>query len=203
MDRLELEKQLWHHTYSLTNTASIRFISVIVRGFLYLFVRNCLNLIRPKALALMKQFFGREWRSRVKVGHSCFDVVLCHLTSHNLSQELNASDERGISAVREKANIREYSHIVAVMHLKLWKDVKSKKTKADAYLFQTKSVNDQSSCWKNAASAARGKDLCAIVYRLGPPRGSPRTSRIELTWSHRVSKLCITKNHEQHVFRFF
>mmetsp|Transcript_32408 Transcript_32408/g.53252 ORF Transcript_32408/g.53252 Transcript_32408/m.53252 type:complete len:285 (-) Transcript_32408:116-970(-) len=34
------------------------------------------------ALALMKQFFGREWRSRVK--------------------ELNASDERGISAVREK-----------------------------------------------------------------------------------------------------
>ncbi|CAJ1371833.1 unnamed protein product, partial [Effrenium voratum] len=34
------------------------------------------------ALALMKQFFGQDWRSRVK--------------------ELNASDERGISAVREK-----------------------------------------------------------------------------------------------------
>mmetsp|Transcript_100119 Transcript_100119/g.254640 ORF Transcript_100119/g.254640 Transcript_100119/m.254640 type:complete len:339 (-) Transcript_100119:37-1053(-) len=34
------------------------------------------------ALALMKQFFGKEWKSRVK--------------------ELNASDERGISAVREK-----------------------------------------------------------------------------------------------------
>lgn len=34
------------------------------------------------ALALMKQFFGKEWRTRVK--------------------ELNASDERGISAVREK-----------------------------------------------------------------------------------------------------
>lgn len=34
------------------------------------------------ALALMKQFFGKDWRSRVK--------------------ELNASDERGISAVREK-----------------------------------------------------------------------------------------------------
>uniref|UniRef100_A0A7S3RSC8 AAA+ ATPase domain-containing protein n=1 Tax=Strombidinopsis acuminata TaxID=141414 RepID=A0A7S3RSC8_9SPIT len=34
------------------------------------------------ALALMKQFFGKDWRLRVK--------------------ELNASDERGISAVREK-----------------------------------------------------------------------------------------------------
>jgi len=34
------------------------------------------------ALALMKQFFGKSWRERVK--------------------ELNASDERGISAVREK-----------------------------------------------------------------------------------------------------
>lgn len=34
------------------------------------------------ALALMKQFFGKSWRDRVK--------------------ELNASDERGISAVREK-----------------------------------------------------------------------------------------------------
>eukprot|EP00931_Biecheleriopsis_adriatica_P117763 TRINITY_DN93248_c0_g1_i1.p1 TRINITY_DN93248_c0_g1~~TRINITY_DN93248_c0_g1_i1.p1 ORF type:complete len:375 (-),score=100.03 TRINITY_DN93248_c0_g1_i1:178-1224(-) len=34
------------------------------------------------ALALMKQFFGKDWRSRVK--------------------ELNASDERGIGAVREK-----------------------------------------------------------------------------------------------------
>ena len=41
------------------------------------------------ALALMKQFFGRDWRSRVK--------------------ELNASDERGISAVREKARFLDHS----------------------------------------------------------------------------------------------
>ena len=30
MDRLELEKQLWHHTYCFTNTASIGFTLVIV-----------------------------------------------------------------------------------------------------------------------------------------------------------------------------
>ena len=40
---------------------------------------------------------------------------------------------------------------------------------------------------RTSASAARGKDLCAIVYRLGPPRGARRTSRIELTGSQRLN----------------
>ena len=56
----------------------------------------------------MKQFFGREWRSRVRF------------------------------------------HIIAVMQLKLWKDVKGKKTNADAYFFnqigRSKLLKERSFC---------------------------------------------------------
>ena len=61
----------------------------------------------PEALALMKQFFGKDWRSRVKAPQTG-DWVWVDPAAPSHEQELNASDERGISAVREKAERMEF-----------------------------------------------------------------------------------------------
>ena len=50
----------------------------------------------------MKQFFGQDWRARVKAPALSSELRTFDFSSSSNEQELNASDERGITAVREK-----------------------------------------------------------------------------------------------------